>query len=373
MDSIKAFFRDGVYENGYIWVFDNQIQAICKISVTDFELKVIGRYKGKDVFIARRIFLFQDMFYLVERNSTKILIYDRNKQGKDTAFCLQETKVCNRTEKYAAFFYGDRIYLFPRSIDGEVIVFETSTREYIKSRLFEDSIKAKIRKEDLFIKYPSNYQEVLWFVLNNSNFYGRYDLATRKAELFQAGDKGTVLSGCCFDGERIWLTESHSSDVICVGERTVSILDELPWPYSFPYSVDEGIIIPSGDNGDKLVFIEKATFKVSIVELPLSEKTKQLTTACREYIEQGNFIFLFPLEDRSMFVFDKDLLKITQVNLKSDNYIERDFIAGNVVLCEDECINIKHLLQFSGENSASIQSCMKEKIETGQTVWKAMK
>ena len=104
MDSVKASFQDAVFEDGYMWVFDNLIQAICRIDVDTFEMEIISDYKGKKRFNTQKIFLIQDKFYLVTRESTEILIYDRKKQGEDTAFFLQKSTVNENSTKYVGFF-----------------------------------------------------------------------------------------------------------------------------------------------------------------------------------------------------------------------------------------------------------------------------
>lgn len=366
MDFIKAAFQDAVFEDGYMWVFDNLIQALCKININNFEMEIVDCYKGKEKFYARKIFRIQDKFYLAGQKSADILIYDRKKRGKEIAFCLQESTESDDSIKYVGFFlYNNDIYFFPKYIDNGIICFETSDRKFSKKRLLESSLRKKLEGDDLTLRCFSFYKDDMWFVLNRTGMYGKYNFGNGKADLYRTDSSNTLFSGICFDGDQIWLTETDNSNVICEGKQIIHILGEQS--YWGIYTTEGGIFVPPYKS-DKLIFIEKETLKVSIMRLPLTEREKEQVIN-HHFYDDGNLIYLFPLNSDPLFVFDKKKGSIQRFKLKCEGYIERCLKDKKVLLKEDEDINFKYLLRFYEFPSNLKNEQEKNKNEMGKIIW----
>lgn len=365
MNAIKAFFRSAIFENGYMWVFDDLIQSICRIDIHDFKMEIVSSYRGKEKFIAQRIFLFQDKFYLVEGRTLKVLIYDRRKQETDSGFCIQDF-TDSYFGIYITFFYEGYIYFLPRHIDNEVICFDTFTKRYLKKKTFKFSMHGTMKHGDLVRIYPYSCDGSVWFTLNNTAFYGKYDFSDERISLFQTKSENIVLK-CCFDGKQIWLTDVDGGNLICEGKGSVEI--QKGQSYTKIYSVEDKILMLS-QNSDKLVCVDKETLKVSFILLPLSEREKK--QGIGDFCDFENYIFLFFRSTGSLFVFDKETLNVNRVQLKCENYIQQCFVVEKVLLGEDESITLRDLLHFSGEKVDRTYDKREAADEAGHAIWRAV-
>ncbi len=371
MDEIRASFCDAVFEDGYMWVFDNLIQAICKIDIATFKMEIVSFYKGKEIFIVQKILLYQNKFYMSTISSAKILIYDREMKGKKEAFCLQKPSRDGRPIG-TFFIYADALYFLPRRIDEEIIYFDIITKKYYTKNFLESDMINQLKKNAINVKCYYYYENTVWFVLQGTCFYFRYSMEEEKVELFQTQDKKCSLEKICYDGECVWLTESEDGNVICEGERLVKIPEKHS--YSRLYFISGWIVILP-KYGSDLVLIEKETFQVSLIELPLIEKEKQQKERgnnfldCKEY---HDFVFLFPNGIQDMFVFHKKTLKVKRVKLKCENYTEKCFQNKKIQLCENEYLNLKSLLQFSEQSILNEKISKKEKKNVGIIAWETL-
>lgn len=367
MDSVKAKFQDMVIENGYMWAFDNQIQAICKINLDNFIMEIVVYYTGKERFAARKIFLFQDKFYMVSENSVNILVFDRKEEKQGSGFCLEKSFKNSKSETYMAFLYNDCIYFIPHYIDKDVICFDLSKRIYSTKRLFVPINRVNTGKNNFHSRYLYSYGKDIWFVLDSTAYYGRYDLDSEKIDLFQLEDTGAVLNSCCFDGDNVWLTELNNSNVIYAGRHRIHVPGKHL--YGRVCSVDGGILVFPSDE-DKLVFIKKKTFEVSIVKLPLIESKRHY--GVMDFREYGDFVFLLLVYIGGVFVFNQRTLEIRYIKLKCQSYIKECFQRKLNVLREDEDIGLKQLLLFSEKLSDRTYDREISVNGMGKAIWKSM-
>ena len=369
MDFVKASFLDVICEDEYLWIFDNLIQAICRIDIDSFEMEVVSCYRKEERFAARRI--FQDKFYLVTENSLKILVFDRKKQGEDSGFYLQEPSILYEMSRpYMTFMHESCIYFFPRYIDGEVICFELLTKKYIKKKLYECIRRTKISNNDLRIRYPGYYKGVVSFTLHNTKYYVECNLNDDKVIINESEFNNIILNSCCYDGKEIWLTELDSSNVTCMGRR----IERLPKEqgYSRIYPLEDGVII-FPDNGNKLVYVEKGTFKVAVMQIPLLENEKQhIRLDC---CENSNFVFLFSRNEHidGFFLVNKRTFEVKRVHLKCANYLKKCFEFEKIIINEDEFKDLIKLIQFSKERVNVLYTGEGVMADAGKAIWGAIR
>lgn len=369
MDYIAASFLDGIFENEYIWVFDNRIQAICKINITNFNMEIVSFYKGERKFFARKIFKIENKFYLVGRESSRILIYNRNKQEEYLEFSLQNSSILDDSEKYIVFLYGTCIYFLPQYIGKEIICFDTSIKKYFTKQPLKHFINGRVKESSVVIQYSNQHQGAAWFVLRGTGFYGQYNFVKEKLELFQIENSESFLSGCCFDGDNVWLVEINNGHVICAKEQ-VAFIPQRQY-YSNPFPVNEGIILLPA-NADRLMFIEKESFKMSVIEMPFDRARRKQLTLYPVYGQYGNCVFMFPVLFGTMYIFNKKTLQITQVVLKCEEYIKKCFSGEKVLLNEEQDINLKQLLQTYERSMGPFYKEKRDKDETGKIIWKTI-
>ena len=362
MEFVKACFLDMVWKDGYMWFFDNRIQALCKMDTTDFKIEVISVYKGEKRFYVRKIFWFQNNFYFATGNSASVLIYD----GEN--FFLQEPSFETDSEVYIAFKEDHCIYFFPLPMNERMVCFDLYTQKYSDMLLWDLSVKEKVGDLKPDIVYPCFYKGDIWFPIPKTAFYGRYCLAEKKMDLFQEADQGIHISGICFDGENIWLTQEESRDVICVGKKRIEI--SAGQPYTWLYNTDNYVIV-SMRCGDKILLIDKETLKVSMIDLPLNEEEKQgnkhydIVNCC----ESNDFVFLFQHKIGDLTVLYKKTLEIKRVKLQCENYAENCFWGRERYTEEYEDINLERLIQLSGRE-IDLTAGQENERDSGKTIWK---
>lgn len=369
MDFINASFQDAVFENGYMWVFDNLIQAICKIDTDNFQMEIISGYQGREKFLAHKIVLFEEKFYLLSRISTNVLIYDRKKEGKDSAFFLQESQVEDRAIKYVAFFlYNNCIYFFPHNINKEILCFNIISRKFLKKSGLGVYFKGKGTKTDLFMRSCNFYEGVMWFVIGAAGSYGTYNITNGEVKIFQSEHTKAIFGGVCFDGEDVWLIKENSNEVICEGKKTIQLIEEQS--HSEIHLVREGIIV-TPFMSDIVMFIPKNTSAVSLFKLPLIEKEKEKVIN-HYYCSNEDFVYLLPLSTGPIFVFDTKTLELKRVKIKCKNYIERCLKDRKILVKEDEDIHFENFLQFCECASKLKNEQEKNEIEMGKIIWETV-
>lgn len=356
MNTIGASFSDGIFDDGYMWVFDNLIQAVCRIDLEKEEMEILSYYNGEERFVAERIFLFRERFYFVTKLSTKILIYERKRQEEKAFSLCESTDITPWTEVFA---YAGCIYFL--CINGELVRFEISTEQYTQKELLTSSEKEEMGISNSFVRRPWVHDKTVWIALYGSNRYLQYDVTGEKADLFHVEDKDAALDRICFDGERVWLTELKQKDIICQEKGAVRIpmeqvcsklCDSSRWILAFP------------KQGNQFILIEKETNQTLQIDLPFFKKENQKMGNCREY---KDCLFLFQSDVRELYVLQKETWKFKRVSLKCDYYqADRYFTTEKEQLLEDKYMGLEQMLQFCAQNDA----CAKQSNNTvGKTIW----
>lgn len=369
MEAIKTLFLDAILKDGYLWFFENRIQALCKMDVNSFKIEVISVYRGEKRFYVRKLFEFQNNFYFVSGDSVRVLIYDGNLQKDEQSFFLQEPLLKADEKSYISFKENNCIYFLPLSMNDRMVCFDMSTQKYSDMPLCDSSIKEEIGDLQPDIGYPCFYEGDIWFPIKGTAFYVRYRLGEKKVDLFRTADQEIRISGICFDGENIWLTQEDSSDVICVGKRRIKI--PAGQPYSWLHNTDNYVIV-SIRFGDQILLIDKETFEVSMISLPLlnegekqGDKHNDIVNCC----ESDESVFLLQHRICDLIILCKKILKIRKVTPQCENYVETHFEGKEKYVEEYEDINIEHLIQLSGRKT-DLSVSQENERDSGEAIWK---
>ncbi len=371
MDIINASFSDGFFEDNYIWVFDNRIQAICRVHIETLEMEIISHYMNIDKFIAYDIYFFQNKFYLMTKMSSKILVYDRDcgtfnllipswKEEKTLSNCAIYTEKCY-------------IYFFPYDLNKNVVCVDLCNQVYIQKKLPVSLIRKELGNSDLPVNFFSFCSGIVWFVLLNTNCYGKYNMIEEMLVLFNIEAAGGFLDRICCDGEHIWLTESENGNITCLEKGVVTISENLS--YSQLSNID-GSIIALPTYSDKVVLVDKKNFRASVICLPFSEAERQRKEGfknivkCREY---RDFIYLFPHGIKDLFLLDKKTLEVKRVKITCKDYIKKCFENKNIYLKEDKNIDLQVFQRFCGRKNEMSNHTEMGKMSQGSSIWDSIK
>lgn len=367
VDTIKAHFYDAIFENGYMLVFDNFIQALCRIDIKSFEMEIISYYKGKKEFIARRIFLFQNKIYLVSNDSAEILIYDRKTTKENSLFFLFSF-LCKKKIRYTVFEYEKIIYFFPKCIGEKIICFDLIKSKYYEKKLFDKSTLKKVNNCDT-MGFSCVQGDSVWFVIYGTKFYVRYHIIDGNVDLFECLDSKMALKAICFDEKKIWLTSIYDNNIYCEGEQIIKIPGKES--FSWLYNIDEYILALPGRD-DRLILIHKNTLKKTEISLQSGHYLKQRKSngsGMIRCIKHENYIFLFPYCIQDLFILEKRSLIIQKVELKCKNYLREYFKRNKKLICETEDIKLENLLWFCRKKSNFKYI---EKINKEKCIWKTI-
>ncbi|MCI8599214.1 MAG: hypothetical protein HFJ10_12385 [Lachnospiraceae bacterium] len=363
MDYINACFLDAVLKDRYMWFFDNRVQALCKMNMDNYEMELVALYGAKEKFHVRKIFLIQDKFFLTTGDSAKVLIFDQS------IFSLREPFRRGSSETYMAVSWKNTIYFWPESLENEMICFDTSTQEYVHKSLQKVPVNEKIGVQKQRIGFSSLYEGAVWFVIQGTSWYGRYGLSEGAIQWFQSENQALLLSGICFDGEHIWLTQQNSGIITCVGKESMEVFDEQI--NAWIYNTSKYILIPPR-YGNQVILIQKHNFKVSVVKLPAfaihDTKTdrQDLDSNIINCCEAGDSIFLFQHGIRELLILHKDTLETKRLRLKCKNYKENCLKGEKVLLNEDSDVGLQDLILQSSHRIASMN---KGKREVAESIW----
>lgn len=371
MDVVNADFSDAFFEGGYMWIFDNRIQALCKVDLAGFNMEIISFYKSKKKFAVRRIYLYENKFYLVQAGSMQILVYNREEQNEDAAFCLIPLLYENR-EISVVHEYSGNICFLSNYADGKIFCFNMSAQKYYEKKSIASLVKEKI-PFDAHIGINSYlYGNTVWFTFYETNYYGRYNIEEENIELFQIEDRSVCLDNICFDGEDVWLTQTNSSNIICAGKKTVKVSGEQFYTKIYN-SVNWIVVLPKYEH--RIVLVQKGTFDLLIINLPLCEyeikqRLERNMLRCCEYRDR---IYIFPHGIKDLFVLEEKKLAAKRKKLKCANYIKLWSERETEYLYENPALGIDTLVQFCGRNTKLFFAENEKKRNMGNIIWNNMK
>lgn len=348
MDLIAASFRAGLLEEENIWFFDNDIQALCKMDVRDYQMEIITKYKGDSPFSVRYIYSFKDKFYFLNSNSRDILEYDRNKHGKDDAFFLHESGKKDLSV-HTAMDYQGFLFFFPYDISKKINCFDIEKQRYVERHSFEEILGKRFTNRSLGCACLCG--DNAYFVVKGTPFYLKYHLLEGCAELFRCENENSSLGGICFDGKHIWLSQTHSSDLICDGRQTLKVSEG--GTYSWLRNLGKYVaVLP--EHSDRLVLIRKNTCEISVFNLPLTEMEKKFWNGCilTDCCESGDDIILFPNGVRDLLVLHEKTKRIERVKLQCEGY-KKGYLERckkqNDCISENSNVKLRNFLDFIQE------------------------
>ena len=374
LELIKACFKDAILKGDYMYFFDNRIQAVCKMNTYNFNMKIISKYEDEEKFYGRKIFDFYNKYFIVEGNSARVLVCDKQTSVESKAFHMYIPSIRCDNRDYEAYEYNNYIWFFPSIMSEKILCFDMYCQDYVNV-VFEELFLRKIIGEKIIqTGYTCLYEDEIWVPVRGTSFYVKYNLSKRKSELFQMKNKNIMLSGICFDGRDIWTVQDKDGSIVCDENGKIEIPEKLSRVRI--YDTKEYIIV-APRHLNELTLICKDEYKSTIVELPIEDTAKKknqkrnITGLC----ESDTFIFLFCHEESVLYVLNKMSLDLKGIMLLCENYTYHYFEQEGEKLEEHEDINLKHFIQFMQRDIKrnSIQKKYKDANVRGKTCLESIK
>lgn len=305
MKEINLMFGDAYIDDGWMWFFDNKLQSFCRMELDTGLVNIVSSYRreaSEDLFRSYRIFFYGHCFYITTYWNSDILKYD-----PEAHTFTRFTNKITSTEFPLNFYefqelMGDRIWLFPSYGVNSVYCFLPETESFIEIGRLNDCLSEHVDPKELAVIYAGCDGDALWTAVYHTDLYLKYDLNRSEIVRYRTERPDFHLNSVCFDGANMWLTQTDSSDIICVeetGQTTVltTNLESKEKAYTRIVNLEQ-FVIALPRLGNCAALIKKETMEITEIDLrplklPADEDRLDYAKVvmCRE---TGNEIYLFP-------------------------------------------------------------------------------
>lgn len=309
MQKVPVNFKDGVIIEDYMWVFDNLMQAMCKMNLQTYEMEVVDYYTGESDFQASWLIVKNRCVYLFSFENPGFLIYDLEHNSytiiKNPNEC-QDTRV-NRVT--SVFLYKDTIWLFPAFYEGNIWRYNIETGEFTG----EEKILNVAKTYSIYyqaILYPYIYNNVMWLAPLGTNVCLRYILDTGEVEVSEITNKKFRILSCAYDGRNILMTGVDDNGIYKLKDDNEAVLlnnsSAINMPYSTFHRIEDGfVLLPRNENN--LVIIKnhgEEIYRIHIEELIYEKEAKDFRGKICNMCIADNKIYLFVHELKKLLVLN---------------------------------------------------------------------
>lgn len=357
MNDIRANFRDGVIEDGYMWVFDNCLQAVCKINMETMVMDMVERYEGEEHITVGWIVGHQNKLFMVKTETPGILIYDKNKKRFFERF--DAPNVGNAKQDVASvLLYDNTIWIFPVWLENEACCYDLKRGKYYTDHNITRLLKSHESTLGVFSPFYFVEKDILWMVCFGGKVYWKYDLKNGNSEMFGFDKMGLQLSGICCDSHEKWFSFLNSSKLMRIREgedfefwdgkdsenRPYSNIVKIGLYIVFMPRFSDSIAVINSENGK----IQQTVLKKEKIKTSMNEKM-------RNYCKYGNNLYMLPYQSENMYKVDGVTGEVTCENIASSFHYEleqvkRAFNRGTCIR-ENENLGICGLIDFCREES----------------------
>lgn len=351
-------YCDAYVNENKMWYFDKDLLAVCEMDFDTYTTRILANYYGKRNALPYRVFCVDKILYFTFLDAHRVLKFDMEKN------ILQEiiddnSFVSDCANPYVFTVMTDnRIWLIPRYKTTPTCYFDLSKELFYQDDTLNREIDKYVKKNEMAIVFPAEYDTQLWAVLWNTHRYLRYDLRSGEVEIFELRNTNIHLSSICYDGKSVWLTQTDNANLICVdGEENIIIAEDGNESSEEQYSrivnlKDDIIVLPRF--GNQIILICKKTKEIRKVEINRKFFSEdKLRGGCSKIIEchetQGE-IYLFPWGITDLLLLDKEEMRIKKVNANNELKIYRDYIndllMNGMSLKENRHIGLKQYMEW---------------------------
>lgn len=346
MDGIN--FDDAIIENGYIYFFDNLIQAMCRADLKTYGVEVLAELDSSEKVEIYKIYSYGKAFFLIGILSVRIFRLDREQYS----YIHYEYNPADdqRTERYSSFQYKNKIWFFPFDNQRSIVCFDMISEEFFPLASINYMLK---NNANSFSPLPTIYEDAVYLGVQGTNRYNKYNLSTGQVHAIDLkNSERKICSILQTDSMRTWIFEDKSSDLICVEdkEKIIHMSGELEFSRILNL---ENYVCWLPRYGNHLILVDKLNDEVKDVELPLTRDELAQNSKGRSNfircIETDSAIFVLPYGVKVLINIAKNTLKPHRIQLHFINYedmVARKNISSDEINMESLDVNLNHLLKF---------------------------
>lgn len=316
MDGINVNFRDGVVDDGYMWVFDNVLQAVCKIDLDSMVMDIVQKYEGEKDITIGWIVQHQNTLYMVTTDKPGILIYDKNKKRFYERFDAPETGY-ERKAVSTVFLHENIIWIFLVRLENSACCYDVKKGKFYTDDRITGMLKRHKSCQGVFSSFNYKENDYLWMVSFAGNAYWKYDLKSGDSEIHEFEDSDMQLSGICCNGNQKWFSFINSGKIMCVDGEEYNIWDNVGTenrPFSHIVNAGKYIIyLPRQCN--EIITIDTSNNAISKRRVNKDGIKGFLDEKMRNFCDYRSVIYLFPNQIDTMYKMDINKGEVERVVL----------------------------------------------------------
>lgn len=352
MNEINVNFRDGVIDDGYMWVFDNVLQAVCRIDLDSMVMDIVQKYEGEKDITIGWILKHQKSLYMIRHDIPGILIYDRIKKRFYERFDVPEMG-CEKLMVSTAILHENNLWIFPVWLENSAYRYDIKKGKFFVENEIINVVKRHKSSPKIFSPFLHKENDSIWMVSFGGDAYWRYDLKNKTEELYEFNEADIRLSGICnFNGRRFF-SFIDSSKIMCVnaeGECDVwEGIENENEPFANIVNVGDYILfIPR--QSTNIVILNIQNGEIRKVELEKENTGTYIYERMRNYCIDDNKIYLFPFQMNEMYVMDINSGEVYKEPIKTVFLYDLEQVKGKIkrqnMIKEDKDTSFKGFIKY---------------------------
>lgn len=372
MDRVN--FEDAVIENGYIYFFDNLIQAMCRADLKSYDIEILAELNSPKNIRINKIYSYKNTFFLLEYRGVRVFLFDRKQHSyKHYEYNLTDSL---RSQRHFFFLWEDQICFLPFDNKENIVRFDVKLRKFSQT----DSINKLLGKniESFYgVGASSIYRDTVFLAIQGTDQYIEYNLSTKRAILANLKKtKIKLFSLLRTDELMTWILEDRSLNLVCGEEEKSIIKIQSEWLYSRICNLQNYVCLLPRD-GNHVILINKFNLEIKDIVLPLSETeiNESRRSNFVRCVETESGIFIIPQGIKTLFYIAKGTFKVSRVHFRCNNYMNM-VISRNILLTkmitEHPDVNLNLFIDYISSHADS-ESGQNHIENVGGNIWDAVK
>ena len=316
----KVQFNDVVIVNGYIWGVSNITSSLFRIKLDTYEVEIVA-FLGDIVeenFYPSGLFVRGNTLYITMFNNSGLITY--NMSDGD----VKAHNMCQASIPYSrALLYENSIYIVPRNIKNEIIIYDLSSQKSIQTYAKPIDPRKEDLVEDGQIIAPIIDREYIWSIIVGTNKLISIHAKSKRYQIYELEYLSFAVA-FFIKGNEFWVLDKN--DLLVVFDKDTMNVKRVKQYECFQGAYSHMILLE-----DKIVFVPMYGCKLyscNFIDLELEEFEAGLVEDTR--IADGSLYYSSMKYNKDTYFFPcKTNILLT--------YNEEDKVIKKRELCFKDC------------------------------------
>jgi len=375
--------------NGSIFIIPRDINALFKISASDFSMSLVGSFPDEDVISIDSVQYYSiaennETLYFAPYNANEIALYSlKNEAFQKIPFINQEKiNMCF----LGAISYNEYVFFTPYFYPA-IARLNINTREldYYSDWVNDPLLKLAPDEKKSFCSFPIVVDNTIFLSSSYANAVIAFNMDECTSTVYEVGKKGYLYNGICFDGENFWLAPRNNKTHVIKWNPRIGVIKEFNEIYSGDALQGNSRCRPFCYDGFVwfMPFFAKNVIKISVHtdEVIISDEFNEYFPK-NSYSEPTVKFWHVQLSDNTLYLVKSDGVTLVEYNLetrakreKAFRYsLEQEIVLNKGVpvglLTETSCMNLNtHLNHIANKLSDPLKHPSESLGTAGQSVF----